>query len=647
MLRLKYSFLLLIVLFLGSTTFAKNNKYRLIWNDDPATTMTISWNQTSGKNAQVYYGTTDHQKNASAYPNSKKIDRVEIFRSMKTFFVRLKNLQPNTSYYFIIKDSEGVSKRFWFKTAADNPYERLSIIAGGDSRNHRKGRQNANRLVSKLRPHCVMFGGDMTSRDNDKQWQEWFDDWQLTTTKDGQMIPIIPARGNHEYSNGTIMKLFDAPNRHVYYALTFGRNLLRAYTLNSLIAPGGHQKKWLQEDLHQNQDIIWKMAQYHHPIRPHTSRKKEKQKQYDNWARLFYDYQVQLVVECDAHVVKTTYPIRPTYQGNHEEGFIRDDEKGTIYVGEGCWGAPIRPANDSKSWTRASGSFNQIKLIWISDSNIEIRTVKTDNAKSVGSNSRNNIFSLPSNIDIWKPKTGSVIIINRRDKVLAKKENITIKKEVKKPVKSHKKTSKKVVAKKAPKAKKKPVKAMKVPFILTDFNVKSENNIVKINWNTISCPDGVRCEIQRSDDGDTKSFKTIGTSNLNTSTILTSYIKWDNSVKEVKAPFAFYRLKNVLPNGKIEYSQPEILSVVSWDNYKKLENKDGWAVMVEFKLDKTSDVEVNVFNENGKLANAHVYTQQIAGTHFRKIDTLFFRKGNYLVQIKHNGTVDYQWFVKN
>lgn len=652
MLRFKYSFSLICFLCLGTIIFAKNEKYRLIWNDAPATTMTIGWNQTGGKNAKVHYDTHDHQRKASSYAFSQKIDRVEIFRGMKNFFVRLKNLKPNTKYYFVISDSQGTSKRFWFKTAPNNPYERLSIIAGGDSRNHRKGRQNANRLVAKLRPHCVMFGGDMTSNDNDVQWQNWLKDWQLTTTKDGQMIPIVPARGNHEYSNGTIMKLFDAPNRHLYYGLTFGGNLLRAYTLNSLIAPGGHQKKWLQEDLHANQDVIWKMAQYHHPIRPHTSRKKEKQKQYDNWAKLFYDYQVNLVVECDAHVAKTTYPIRPTYKGNHDEGFVRDDVNGTVYVGEGCWGAPLRPANDNKSWTRASGSFNQIKWIWVSDSKIEVRTVKTDNARSVRANSEYSIFNIPNNINLWKPETGEVVVINRRNQPLAKKEKTTHQpailtdKERAKPIRKPKKKTKKVAVKKVPKSKEVPAKTLKVPFILTDFNVKTENNQVILNWNTVSCPAGVKCEVQRSNNGDAKSFRTISSVDLNNSTILTSYIKPDNTVSEVAAPFAFYRLKNTLPNGKVEYSQPEISSIKSWSDYQKLVNKDGWAVMIEFKLDKISDVEVNVYNEKGKLENAHIYTQQMIGSHFRKLDTLFYRKGKYLVQIKLEGRIEYQWFEK-
>ena len=63
-------------------------------------------------------------------------------------------------------------------------------------------------------------------------------------------------------------------------------------------------------------------------------------------------------MESDAHLVKSTWPIRPSTDADNEEGFIRDDKNGTVYVGEGCWGAPLRGADDNKSWTRDSDSFN-------------------------------------------------------------------------------------------------------------------------------------------------------------------------------------------------------------------------------------------------------------------------------------------------
>lgn len=628
---------LVLILGLPFGLSGKNNKYRLIWNDDPATTMTIGWNQYSGKDAVVFYDVVDYKQNTDRYAYFQKVNRKESFRGMRNYFARLKNLNPNTTYYFVIKDSEGLSKRFWFKTAPDNQYERLSIIAGGDSRNHRKGRQNANKLVAKLRPHCVLFGGDMTGSDNDVQWKNWFEDWQLTITSDNQIIPIIPARGNHEYSNGTIMKLFDAPNSNVYYGLTFGGNLLRTYTLNSLIAPGGHQRDWLKGDLRQNQDVIWRFAQYHHPIRPHTSRKSDKQAQYNSWARLFYDYQVQLVVECDAHVCKSTYPIRPTYKGNHHMGFIRDDERGTVYVGEGCWGAPLRPANDNKKWTRASGSFNQIKWIFVDNEKIEIRTIKTDNASAVAALSKDNIFKIPSNINIWKPKTGSVIRIYKKTGIAtdfsASEEEIAPK-----PSTSDKKTTSKKVVKKS-----------YVQFSMANFDVKAEEEKVNIKWNTLSVPGNTKCEVQRAGNTSNASFKTIKTITIpKDNTSWQSYEVTDDKTTEIQSPFAYYRLKTTLPSGAVKYSENEVSIAKPWSAFKEVETtSDNWSVFVEYNLATVADVTISVFNANGQAVSQHLYPKQVTGDYIKKIDILFLEKGKHLIRLKISGNKEeYFWFEK-
>ena len=352
--HLRYKLISTLLFFSLSANFAwgLSNSFRCMWRDDPATTMVIGWNQVSGTAPVLYYDIKAHSSEIENYTYSQSPDRVIYFKSMNNHFVRLTGLTPNTVYYFIIKDSEGLSRQYSFKTASDNPYDPLSIIAGGDSRNHRSSRQNANLLVSKLRPHVVFFAGDMTGGDSGREWINWFADWQLTIPEDGRITPIIAARGNHEYSNKTIINLFDSPTDGVYFGLTFGGDLLRAYTLNSLIPSGGDQGKWLRNDLAQQNNVRWKIAQYHFPIRPHTRAKKERNAQLENWANQFFKYQVNLVIECDAHVVKTTHPIRPFHGSGSDEGFVRDDEMGTVYIGEGCWGAPIRRNNDDKKWTR-------------------------------------------------------------------------------------------------------------------------------------------------------------------------------------------------------------------------------------------------------------------------------------------------------
>lgn len=204
---------------------------------------------------------------------------------------------------------------------------------------------------------------------------------------------------------------------NIYYGITCGDNLVRAYVLNTEISIAGEQTDWLKKDLANNKKALWRIAQYHKPMRPHVGGKREGNGQYMEWANLFYKEKVKLVVECDAHTVKTTWPLKPSTEDKSEEGFVRDNRKGTVYVGEGCWGAPLRPSDDSKSWTRDHGSFNQFKWIFIDKKHIELRTIKVDNAEEVSSVSNDNPFKIPRNLDIWKPENGALVKIRRYQKV--------------------------------------------------------------------------------------------------------------------------------------------------------------------------------------------------------------------------------------
>ncbi len=413
MLKIKI-FILFFFFVLIDQLAAKTDSYRAIWSDNPSNNITISWNKIDGKESIFYYDTLSNIK-LSDKSSKKIIVPIENkFKGMKNCFVRLDNLLPNTIYYFIIKDENSESDVMSFKTLPKENFK-LSIIAGGDSRNHRKNRCKANALVSKLRPDFVMFGGDMTGLDGSSSWKKWMKDWQLTIGKDGRLTPIVVARGNHERSNKVLKYLFDLPEKN-YYSTKIGKDFLNIITLNSMISASGEQKSWLQNELKTSNTYTWHLAQYHHPIRPHTYNKSEKYSQQQHWAPLFYQYNMDLVIECDAHVVKTTYPIRPSKDEGSDEGFIIDREKGTVYIGEGCWGAPLRNNNDNKNWTRASGSFNQFKWMIINQEKLEIRTIKTDNSEEVGRLYDDNKFEFPSNLQVWKPDTGPVITLFPRKK---------------------------------------------------------------------------------------------------------------------------------------------------------------------------------------------------------------------------------------
>ncbi|MFC7337854.1 GH92 family glycosyl hydrolase [Haloferula chungangensis] len=390
---------------------------RLIWLDDPTSTVTVAWTQGSGSAATVKYGPEDLGRSHSLYPHSKSVDVSRTYSSsgsITTQFAALSGLQADTVYYFVLVDESGTSDRYWFRTAPAVP-QAFTFIAGGDSRNNRTPRQKANRMVAKLRPLFVAFTGDMIDADNATQWDEWLSDWEQSVSEDGRMYPILPHRGNHESrGNGTLVDLFNAPSGN-YYSLDFGGSLLRYYVLNSESGEGT-QADWLQGDLDAAGGMhayTHLMAGYHKPMRPHTSGKSEGSAEYSNWAQLFYDNRFDLVFESDSHVMKRTAPLRPETGTGSDEGFITDVVNGTVYTGEGCWGAPLRSTDDNKDWTTDAESFNGFDLVHVYPDYVELFSVKVDNESISFALEEGDEFSLPAGIELWEAAGGTRLVVNR------------------------------------------------------------------------------------------------------------------------------------------------------------------------------------------------------------------------------------------
>lgn len=404
---------LVVILACTPPSLATTEKYRLSWRDDPATTMVIAWHQADGKDPVVRYGTKDHGKNTAAFEFRAEPHHTLSYRGMNSNFARLTNLKPDTAYYFVVHDSNSTSRRLWFRTAPDKP-KAFTYIAGGDSRSNAAPRVLGNRIIAKLRPLFVAHGGDYMGSGSSEQWQQWLDEWQHTISPDGRIYPLMPTHGNHENKDMTMIhKLFDMPREDMYHALDIGGDLMRVYTLNTEIAgkkdKWNAQREWLAADLKANGKRKWKFVQYHRPMRAHTSKKAEGIAQINAWAQLFYDHGVDLIIECDTHMVKRTYPLRPDDGPDSFQSFVRDDERGIVFIGEGSWGAPTRPADDDKPWTMASDSFYQFKWIQVTPEHIDVRSVRFDNVDNIESVSDDAPLAVPAGLKLWEPPTGTVL----------------------------------------------------------------------------------------------------------------------------------------------------------------------------------------------------------------------------------------------
>lgn len=406
--------LLLLCLLLAIPSWGKTGRYRAMWRTDPSTTMVIGWEQFSGTGAKIYFQEADHAGKAWLMQSPERFTDA---RGMLNAFVRLRHLKPDTRYRFFIRDNEGSGRMLHFQTAPENASRPVTLVMGGDSRNNRHMRREMNRLAAKTQPLAILFTGDMTDWSTAHEWQEWFDDWQLTITVDDRIIPIIAARGNHEPSNHVLEELFDLPHPDNYYALGFGGDLIRIYTLNSMASVTGEQKEWLEEDLErQGHRFRWRLAQYHHPMRPHHSRKRENTMQMKAWAPIFHRYRMDMAHESDAHVFKLTWPVRPSIDDEGDEGFVRDDAHGTVYLGEGCWGAPLRRADDRKSWTRSTGSFHHFFFLTVTRDSLDVRVIRPEGSEKVKALASISYGDLPRGLHIWPIHKANRLILSHREK---------------------------------------------------------------------------------------------------------------------------------------------------------------------------------------------------------------------------------------
>ena len=314
--------------------------WRVIWTSDPATEAIVSWStKDAGKTHKVFFRAAGEKVNQeiSAQRNARFSDGDFFYHH-----AMLRKLRPGTKY-FVQMESDGVkSPKFYFKTAPADDVT-ISMLAGGDSRSRQNVRRAMNKLMAGLlEKHpdilALAHGGDYI-KDGEKMdlWSMWLSDHELTTAKDGRMLPIIPARGNHEDEGPQYNEVFGFPKVHKgYYAMNLSSQV-RLVTLNTE-ADYKRQTGWLEKELRAAAGKYrWILAQYHRPAWPAVKKPSDAKKY---WVPLFEKYNVAMAFEADGHALKRTVPIR----GN------KMDPTGVVYVGEGGLGVSNRSPKKKNEW---------------------------------------------------------------------------------------------------------------------------------------------------------------------------------------------------------------------------------------------------------------------------------------------------------
>ena len=349
--------------------------WRVTWHTDPATQAVVSWNTIEeGKSHKLHLRSEDgsRKETIECQRNGKFTDSSSKFE-LFYHHARLKDLKPATKYFVRCESDGRKSPEMWFFTAPKED-KAVRLLFGGDSRSGQTQRRMMNRRMARLLSEmpdilALAHGGDyiVNGRKLD-QWWVWMGDHELTVTDKGRLLPIIPARGNHD--PGPIFnEIFDFPKDDLnYYSVNLSPEV-RVITLNTETSMAGNQKKWLGEQLSEARpEQRWLVAQYHRPAWPAV---KGPGGALQHFVPLFEKHNIDLVCEADGHNLKRTVPIRNGKQ----------DPTGITYIGEGGLGVGQRSPKKDRWYLKSPGlatKAHHVHLLSFSPDHLKIKAIGMD-----------------------------------------------------------------------------------------------------------------------------------------------------------------------------------------------------------------------------------------------------------------------------
>ena len=352
-------------------------QWRLMWLTDPATTATLSWSTAiAGKVHFVHLREAGGETETlvEAQRNGRySSESPELYYH----HAHLVGLEPATEYRVTIESDGLRSPEMYFTTAPAEDVP-VSLLFGADSRSGHKERRQMNAMLASMVEEsyqadhvpilALAHGGDYV-RDGRRldQWSRSMTDYELTVGPDGRLLPIIPARGNHDLGE-LFNEVFSYPakERTNYFAFNLSSEV-RFITLNTETSVAGDQTVWLESELKAARPANrWLLAQYHKPAFPAV---KPPWINLTHWVPLFEKYNVDLVCEGDGHVIKRTPTIRD----------FKIDPTGVVYIGEGGLGVGQRTPKTDRWYLRPplakTGSEHHVQLLTFDKEKLTYRVV--------------------------------------------------------------------------------------------------------------------------------------------------------------------------------------------------------------------------------------------------------------------------------
>jgi acid phosphatase type 7 len=380
----------------------------LTWQRDPVTTMTVHWHtdwtegfadsalefRAAGDASAAWSRAAGH---AAQFPfTNRMVHTVEItgLRGDTIYEFRLGRLTTREPDGALLFTPHGPVQKF--RTLPATLSRPVRFVSGGDIYGGSSPDLMSNmcKTAAAQDPEFAMIGGDIAYVNNEpkasSRWFDFFRVWRETMiTKDGRMIPVVPAIGNHEVHGDTYQIRGGAPNRGVspdralffYTLFSFpgrpGYNALDVGNYLSLVALDsfhsnpvpGPQTDWLRETLAKRRSVPFVVPFYHVPAYPSY-------RSFSgaisvairaNWVPLFDEAGVRFAFENHDHAYKITHAMRG--------GEPHPD--GTRYLGDGAWAVNTREVSSKEKapYLDRAHSRNHVYVVTLHPGRAEITAI--------------------------------------------------------------------------------------------------------------------------------------------------------------------------------------------------------------------------------------------------------------------------------
>ena len=326
----------------------------LSWQNDTATTMSISWQTTDETSSIVQYGADVN------YGNEETGDFVSGNAGI-WHLVELIGLSPDTIYHYRVGDGETWSGDYTFKTGTTGKHTKF--VAWGDSRHNRFERKELMRIVNLLDMDYTVFTGDLVD-DGDVaiQWPRWFSDFAPLLNH----VPFMSVMGSHEQNHSNYYDAFAFPGIEEYYSFNYGP--IHFICLHSEPEYYGdtwdEQVDWLIDDLALHQDYEWKIVLQHQPA--YSSSYHYESGDYD-------DIQTMLVPIYEENNISMVL-------SGHDHFYERLHKNNITYVVTGGAGAPLYVVAEALIIEESvyAESTNHAVLLEVFENQLDMRAFRTD-----------------------------------------------------------------------------------------------------------------------------------------------------------------------------------------------------------------------------------------------------------------------------